>query len=1235
MNTKILYGIVGILIVLWTGLVLAQSESQAINLAKEGNTILDSAKSKEDYLRAAQKYEEALEICQTVKSDKWTGRYYNQLGNIQKRLGQNQKALEYFEKALAINQKTGDVESEGSALNNIGFVYDSLGQNQKALECYEKSLAIWQKTGDVKNEGITLNNIGSVYKALGQYQKALESYEKSLAIRQKIGDVKSEGITLNNIGSVYKALGQYQKALESYEKSLAIRQKIGDVNGEAVTLGKMGPVYGSLGQYQKALESYEKSLAIDKKRGDLRGEGVSLGNIASVYESQGQYAKALESYEKSLAIIQKIGDAKLEGSVLNMVGSVYKSQHQYPKALESYEKSLAISQKIGDVKSEGNGLYYIGGVYNSLRQYAKALEYSEKSLAIRQKIGDANGQGVSLGLVGDVYDSQGEYAKALESYEKAVVIFQKIGYVSNQATCLQNMARVYKCSGQYAKALEYSEKSLAIRQKIGDANGQGVSFREIGDVYGLWGQYSKALEYSEKSLAIFRKIGNVNGQAYSLRQIGFDYQLLGQYDKAMEYAQESLTITRQIGNLSGEADALRDIGRIYYKMGKFDESLANLQTALEISTKIGVQVKGTKNLIGNLYLDRGELNKSEAFIKESGQTASLARFYLLQSDYPKSKTYYEKLLTSAEKTNHEGSLLTAYTGLGKVHEALEDYKKSEEYYEKGMKLAEEIRSGLLPSERKNFFEVNINGFYRSEPSKGLTRVRMKLNQAVQSIDSSEVTRARAFADNISMRSENSVSGISRDIMETEDVLVTKVAALKKELVKTDKEKQAGRYENLQKEVHSAESDLNAFIEMLWDKHKAYAAVKYPRPVTLKESSLRPEEQVVVFDVSTEGVGVKLIKGKKIAETHYTNWKSEDLEKDVKKFRQSFEELKLKEFDYSLGNTLYKRLLSAVLSQVPEGTPIVIIPDGILATLPFEALVTGGKPTWQKVDKEWPDVFKDYPEGLTFLGDEHPISYYQSITALTLVRTTGTKNTPNQKLLVVADPVFDLSDKRAQSATQTKLSEQEKKNNIALMQTIEGGSSGTFKLKRLPQTSILAESLEKTYGSNCLSLTGMKANKSDFLTKIAPTIEQYSGVVFATHGVMSTHVPGLMEPFLALTMAPSGTDGFLKMSDVLSLKMNADVVALTACQSGLGKELSGEGVMSMGRAFQYAGAKSVLMSLWSVAEGSSVKLTESFFEHRKSGKTKLESLKLARDHIRNAGYKHPFFWSAFILVGETN
>jgi len=102
---------------------------------------------------------------------------------------------------------------------------------------------------------------------------------------------------------------------------------------------------------------------------------------------------------------------------------------------------------------------------------------------------------------------------------------------------------------------------------------------------------------------------------------------------------------------------------------------------------------------------------------------------------------------------------------------------------------------------------------------------------------------------------------------------------------------------------------------------------------------------------------------------------------------------------------------------------------------------------------------------------------------------------------------------------------------------------------------------------------------------------------------------------------------------MSLNLGSDVAALTACETGMGRQLSGEGVMGMGRAFQYAGSKSVLVSLWSVAEKSTIKLAERFFFYQKQGKDRLTSLRLARDDVRKAGYRHPFFWSPFILIGE--
>ena len=644
--------------------------------------------------------------------------------------------------------------------------------------------------------------------------------------------------------------------------------------------------------------------------------------------------------------------------------------------------------------------------------------------------------------------------------------------------------------------------------------------------------------------------------------MGSIYKSLGQYAKALDYFERSLVICKKIGDVSGEGTTLGNIGDTYAQTGKYDEALKAANESLLIQKKIGVPVKGIKDSIANYYLDAGNTVKAEPLINETKYNSTLGRLALLKSDYPSAQRYYESDMKWAEKTGNTDSLFRSYTGLARAYEGMKNYPKAEEYYERAVNQVEEIRSGILPSERKNFFEVKTEGFIRSDPAKGLARVRIKLNHPEASIAPSELTKARSFADHLSQTNSIGSTNIPSSLMETEQSYVNQLAALKKELAKTDQEKAPDKFKNLSKSVKDATEQLNSFVNTLWKDYPAYAAVKYPRPPSLKDSALRPDECAVIFDVSGEGVGVILIRDKAVSKAFYLDLKLTDLERDVKRFREPFEKLRLKDYDTELAKSLYDKLLRPALVDVPKGAPLTIIPDGILAMLPFEALVTGGEAIWNKSGTGF-----DYPQGLTFLGDEHPISYYQSVTALTLVRTIGNKEKPKDSLLVVADPVFNMKDRRAQQASDTRLSQSEKEYNIQRMAAMEDDLGPLF--PQLPETGKLAANLSSMYGSNCLSITGLKADKLDFLSKIAPRMDQYGKVVFATHGVMGNKVPGFMEPFLALSMVPPGTDGFLKMSDILSLKMNSDIVALTACQTGLGKELSGEGVMSMGRAFQYA------------------------------------------------------------------
>jgi len=193
--------------------------------------------------------------------------------------------------------------------------------------------------------------------------------------------------------------------------------------------------------------------------------------------------------------------------------------------------------------------------------------------------------------------------------------------------------------------------------------------------------------------------------------------------------------------------------------------------------------------------------------------------------------------------------------------------------------------------------------------------------------------------------------------------------------------------------------------------------------------------------------------------------------------------------------------------------------------------------------------------------------------------------------------------------------------------------GDARLDRLNRTHDLADELQKLYGSHADIYTGESCTKQALLKKTSELKESYRAVVFATHAFASSGEPGVREPFLVLTLLPAGTDGLLTMSEIAGLNLPADVVALVACQTGIGPKLEGEGIMSIGRSFQCAGAQSVVMSQWSVFEQSTVEIMNRFFSGLAVGQTKIQALRDARAQIRKAGFEHPFFWAAFVIAGE--
>jgi tetratricopeptide (TPR) repeat protein len=1213
---------------------VGNKEWERAGLASIGAALANTAQDYDklgQYRNALDYLEKALDIARKTGDIKSEGTNLGNIGVEYARLGQYQKALDYYEKALQIAKKIGDAPGEGAHLVNIGWAYYKLSQHEKSLEYDQKALEIFTKIGNKQGEGQVVKQLGAAYGSLGQFQKSLEYYEKSSMIYKEIGNGGNEADSLIGAGAACYNLGQYQEALGYYGKSLDILRMKGDRNTEGTLLGLMAGVYENLGQHEKTLEYYEKELEIQRKIGNKSEEAGALGYIGHFYMRLGEYQKAIESYEKSLTVLQKAGDLKGELGALRIVGQLYLNWSQYEKAIGYYEQSLAVAGKVGDLQGEEAILKDIGWAYARWDRYHKAIEYYEKSLAVAGKVGDLKGEGAILADIGSACSFSGQDQKAQEYYERSLAVARKVGDLKGEGDTLFAMAGFYKDRAQYQNGLEYYQQSLAIFRKVGNLQSEGFALRKIGGIYSSWGQYAKTIDYYEQSLAIAKKVGGLRTESECLGDMGLVYNFLGQYEKAIMCYENSLEIDRKEGNFRGEAITLHNLAGLFQMRGQQERSLALRNAALDIDKRTGAPDKGDIALLADLYLDMGDVPKAEPLIREAGLDSSLGRLNLVKGNYKGAFENYHKALVKFLETRQSQALFIALTGLGFAYEGDQQFQAAAQCFSQAIELVERIREGLSETMRINFYDFRGLGFARIAPYQGLCRVLMQLGNHEESFKMAESTKARVFAESLCRRGQGGTLDVPQDVLEKDDDITNRLAAMAQQLNKAYEKGSKDAIESFERHVKDLREDRDRHVAKLRQDYPRFAATRYPQPMGLSETALKENERTVEYVVSDSGVLIYVTQGKRFVKALFNPVALKEVDDLVRKFRAPMEvggadniEEKMAKFDFASGKRLYDILLAPIIEELPEGAPLIIVPDGSLGVVPFEMLVLndGGKVVTENKRAQ--------TTGAEFFGDRNPISYYQSITALTLVRTLGQQQKAGDKTLAMVDPVFSADDPRL-----AKVAKQERDRLLAnlptdLTMSIETENGLTF--RRLPLTTQLGESLKKSDPQRTDLYEGLNVKKTALLDK---DLTPYRSLVFATHGYFGKDLPGIQEPVLVMSLLdqPKGQDGFLRLSEVMGLKLNCEIAALTACQTGLGKHISGEGTMGMGRAFQYAGAKSVLMSLWSVSETASVNLVESFFKHVGEGKSKLEALKLAREEIRKAGYDHPFYWAPFILVGE--
>lgn len=484
--------------------------------------------------------------------------------------------------------------------------------------------------------------------------------------------------------------------------------------------------------------------------------------------------------------------------------------------------------------------------------------------------------------------------------------------------------------------------------------------------------------------------------------------------------------------------------------------------------------------------------------------------------------------------------------------------------------------------------------------------------------------ARLFLEALGKSRAHEIGNVSPALREQERNLLAELRRTEQDIEQEGSKplaaRDAERVPRLLERQKSLKADLDKLIQRMEQAHPNYAALKYPHPCSLDEARacLAANETALLFVLGTRESCVVLVDKEA---------RSDDPAKGLAVYRlppareiadlvaalTDHETLSLPARTRTLGAKGYQLLLAPLADRI-RGRDLVIVSSGALCHLPFELLV----------------------EGTQFLVENHRIRYAPSLSALHLIgRWQKTRRVPQQTFWAMGDPVYETADERLQAKQEIA------DTSEALLSEYTSRERGSAsKFERLPFSGQELRRIRDLLGADASDVrTGLMASEAAVkLASRTGALARSRYVHFATHGILGMDLG--RQPSLVLNLVGNDgkddggglNDGFLQLDEVTNLKLNADLVVLSACRSGQGQLHNGEGVRGLARAFLYAGSRGLVCSLWTVEDRETSQMMTAFYSHLKAGQSSPDALRAARLEMLRAG-KAPFYWAPFILVGE--
>jgi CHAT domain-containing protein len=984
------------------------------------------------------------------------------------------------------------------------------------------------------------------------------------------------------------------QAIEKYEEAALIWHSLHDLRNEAVAGMNAAEICLVLGQYREGLKRYQKAGVLAKRAGARLEESRSLSEVGLLQSHLGDNDRANKNVVEAMKLLGSdshldqpaIFQINYAKNLLNL-GEVSYSKGNFVKSLKEFEDALKRFDKLGDRSGSAKAHLFLGYISGSIGAPEKAVAEVSKALHLYRAMKNKAGEGWCLTVLGLAQSVSRTEVRAISLHREAIDIFRQIGDRQSEAFAVNGLGQAYEYLKDFSTSLEHYQRALQLFQDNGSLDFASVALLSVGKMYGELGDTEQALAYYERCLRLSRAANKLRSQANALAELALLYAAAGKREKTISQYQKILKFYASISDIRGQATAWNYLGKAYLRFAEKQKALASFKKSLSLS-------------------------------EQAGDKAALV------------SAMYNVALTQRD--------------LGDLEAALATIKKS-------IEINEDLRTNVSSQDFRISYFTGVRDHYDlcGDILMRLDRLRPGQGFAAAAFLMSEKGRARSLLDTLTEARADVRQDASPELIDRERYvrgLLRAQAAYQMDLSVSGKD--SAEKEEVARQIKELAIEYQEIEAQIKDRNPRILSIDQSIPSSLEQiqKQLQDDHSILLeFGLGEDRSYLWAVTGNSFQSYELPSQATlEGLARDVYQFATARQEVADKvagEYQANVAaadkayhekaSLLSQWLFGQVASQL--GTKrILIVTEGVLQFIPFDAL-PALQPQPVGLTKGAPAI----PGEATVpsLLDTNEVVVLPSMSILTAIRRQRHNVVSGDKIVAVfADPVFNPNDDRVRGGvvSETSGSDLDGANRLALRGlagvTRDGGPG------RLVHASEEIDAiLRATPPGSAIVAKDFDANRE---TVMRPFVGGYQIIHFATHGFYNSEYPELSGIVLAM-VKPDGSkvNGFLPLQDIYKMDLSAQLVVLSACDTALGKEMKGEGLIGLTRGFMYAGSRSVVTSLWKVDDRATAALMKHFYQAMlRDGMTPAAALRSAKQKIRREkAWSAPYFWAGFVLQGE--